>query len=100
MANPYLPRWEYIPDGEPRVFGDRIYVYGSHDRKDSIDFCDYKLKVWSAPVSDPTRWTCHGDIFRTRDGADAPQTLTGPTTCSSRRTWLNAVGSTTCMPTS
>ena len=41
MANPYLPNWEYIPDGEPRVFGDRIYVYGSHDRKDSIDFCDY-----------------------------------------------------------
>ena len=31
MANPYLPSWEYIPDGEPRVFGDRIYIYGSHD---------------------------------------------------------------------
>lgn len=72
MANPYLPSWEYIPDGEPRVFGDRIYVYGSHDRKDSIDFCDYKLKVWSAPVSDPTNWICHGDIFRTRDGHDSP----------------------------
>lgn len=72
MANPYLPKWEYIPDGEPRVFGDRIYVYGSHDRKDSIDFCDYKLKVWSAPVSDPTKWVCHGDIFRSRDGHDSP----------------------------
>lgn len=72
MANPYLPNWEYIPDGEPRVFGDRIYVYGSHDRKDSIDFCDYKLKVWSAPVSDPTKWLCHGDIFRSRDGHDSP----------------------------
>lgn len=72
MANPYLPNWEYIPDGEPRVFGDRIYVYGSHDRKDSIDFCDYKLKVWSAPVSDPTKWVCHGDIFRSRDGYDSP----------------------------
>lgn len=72
MANPYLPSWEYIPDGEPRVFGDRIYVYGSHDRKDSIDFCDYKLKVWSAPVSDPTKWVCHGDIFRSRDGHDSP----------------------------
>ena len=72
MANPYLPNWEYIPDGEPRVFGDRIYVYGSHDRKDSIDFCDYKLKVWSAPVSDPTQWVCHGDIFRSRDGHDSP----------------------------
>lgn len=71
MANPYLPNWEYIPDGEPRVFGDRIYVYGSHDRKDSIDFCDYKLKVWSAPVSDPTKWVCHGDIFRSRDGHDS-----------------------------
>ena len=44
MANPYLPSWEYIPDGEPRVFGDRIYVYGSHDRVDSDEFCDYKLK--------------------------------------------------------
>ena len=72
MSNPYLPNWEYIPDGEPRVFGDRIYVYGSHDRKDSIDFCDYKLKVWSAPVSDPTKWVCHGDIFRSRDGHDSP----------------------------
>ena len=72
MANPYLPNWEYIPDGEPRVFGARIYVYGSHDRKDSIDFCDYKLKVWSAPVSDPTKWVCHGDIFRSRDGHDSP----------------------------
>ena len=72
MANPYLPNWEYIPDGEPRVFGDRIYVYGSHDRKDSIDFCDYKLKVWSALVSDPTKWVCHGDIFRSRDGHDSP----------------------------
>lgn len=72
MANPYLPRWEYIPDGEPRVFGDRVYVYGSHDRVDSIDFCDHKLKVWSAPVDDLDSWTCHGDIFRTNNGNDAP----------------------------
>ena len=72
MSNPYLPCWEYIPDGEPRVFGERISVYGSHDRKDSIDFCDYKLKVWSAPLSDPNKWVCHGDIFRTKDGADSP----------------------------
>ena len=24
--NPYLPNWEYIPDGEPYVFGNRVYV--------------------------------------------------------------------------
>lgn len=68
MANPYLPSWEYIPDGEPRVFGDRVYVYGSHDRVDSEAFCDYKLKVWSAPIHDLGHWVCHGDVFRTRSG--------------------------------
>lgn len=70
MSNPYLPNWEYIPDGEPRVFGDRIYVYGSHDRAGSDRFCDYKLKVWSAPVEHPEQWTCHGDIFHTRPDED------------------------------
>ena len=70
MANPYLPSWEYIPDGEPRVFGDRIYVYGSHDRVDSDEFCDYKLKVWSAPVNEPGKWVCHGDAFHTKADRD------------------------------
>ena len=70
MSNPYLPRWEYIPDGEPRVFGDRIYIYGSHDIAGSGSFCDIVHKVWSAPVDNPNQWVCHGDIFRvaaTRD---------------------------------
>lgn len=67
MGNPYLPSWEYIPDGEPRVFGDRIYVYGSHDCADSDEFCDFRLKVWSAPTDDLNNWVCHGDIFRTRE---------------------------------
>ena len=31
VINPYLPNWEYVPDGEPYLFGDRVYVYGSHD---------------------------------------------------------------------
>ncbi len=72
MANPYLPGWEYIPDGEPRVFGDRVYIYGSHDRAASAYFCDYKLKVWSAPVNDLNNWVCHGDIFHTRPDRDHP----------------------------
>lgn len=25
-VNPYLPLYEYIPDGEPHVFGDRLLV--------------------------------------------------------------------------
>jgi arabinoxylan arabinofuranohydrolase len=70
MPNPYLPLWEYIPDGEPRVFGDRVYIYGSHDNAGSDKFCDYKLKVWSAPFDDLNNWTCHGHIFHTRDDRD------------------------------
>ena len=72
MANPFLPGWEYIPDGEPRVFGNRVYIYGSHDRAGSDSFCDYKLKVWSAPIDDLNNWVCHGDIFHTRPDRDHP----------------------------
>lgn len=68
--NPYLPFWEYIPDGEPRVFGDRIYVYGSHDRAGSNKFCDYVLKCWSAPLDNLNDWVCHGDIFHTAADRD------------------------------
>ena len=70
MANPILPLWECIPDGEPRQFGDRVYIYGSHDRFGCDRFCDYKLKCWSAPVSDLNDWTCHGHIFQTRPDTD------------------------------
>ena len=70
MSNPFLPLWEYIPDGEPRVFGDRVYIYGSHDRAASSSFCDFKLKVWSASVDNLNDWVCHGDIFHTRPDED------------------------------
>ncbi|MGN0691457.1 MAG: family 43 glycosylhydrolase [Oscillospiraceae bacterium] len=73
--NPYLPSWEYIPDGEPRVFGDRVYIYGSHDVSGSDRFCDYVLKCWSAPLSDPNKWVCHGDIFHTRADRDHPSDI-------------------------
>ena len=39
VFNPYLPSYEYVPDGEPRVFGNRLYVFGSHDRFNGKAFC-------------------------------------------------------------
>jgi hypothetical protein len=39
VFNPYLPLYEYIPDGEPHVFDGRVYVYGSHDHFGAFDFC-------------------------------------------------------------
>ncbi len=79
MPNPYLPNWEYIPDGEPRVFGDRVYIYGSHDIAGSDKFCDYKLKVWSASIHNLSHWTCHGDSFHTKDDIDHVSDVKGST---------------------
>lgn len=36
VFNPYLPLYEYVPDGEPHVFGDRVYIYGSHDEAGGV----------------------------------------------------------------
>ena len=70
-ANPYMPLWEHVPDGEPRVFtynGEtRIYLYGSHDTM-KTEYCGPDYVVWSAPVDDLTNWTCHGECYRASDG--------------------------------
>ncbi len=63
-VNPLLPLNEYVPDGEPHVFGDRVYLYGSHDAAGSTRFCIQDYVVWSAPVSDLSDWTCHGTAYR------------------------------------
>lgn len=68
-GNPYLPLWEHVPDGEPRVFEDpdnpgkyRAYIIGSHDvRFDS--YCGPDIRMWSAPVEDLTQWRDEGAIF-------------------------------------
>ncbi len=67
-ANPYMPLWEHVPDGEPRVFeynGEkRVYVYGSHDIEKE-QYCGRNYVVWSAPVDDLTDWKCHGVAYET-----------------------------------
>lgn len=62
--NPYLPGYEYIPDGEPYVFGDRLYVYGSHDRANGETYCSEDYVCWSAPINDLSDWHYEGVIYR------------------------------------
>lgn len=62
-VNPYLPSWEYVPDGEPHVFGGRLYVYGSHDRFGGDTYCMEPYVCWSTPTDDLSDWTCHGVIY-------------------------------------
>ncbi len=65
--NPYLPNWEFIPDGEPYVFNGRVYVYGSHDFFGGDVFCPGDYVTWSAPVDDLGSWTYEGVIFKRSD---------------------------------
>lgn len=71
-GNPYMPLWEHVPDGEPRVFtyqGEtRVYVYGSHDTE-KTQYCGRDYVVWSAPVTDLTDWKCHGVCYRAADNS-------------------------------
>lgn len=66
-VNPYLPSWEYIPDGEPHVFDGRVYVYGSHDRFNGQVFCLNDYVCWSAPVDDLADWRYEGVIYKKTD---------------------------------
>ena len=79
--NPYLPSWEYVPDGEPHVFGKRVYVYGSHDRFAGYAFCQNDYVCWSAPVDDLTDWQYEGIIYTRAEAAhneDGRQCLYAP----------------------
>ena len=65
--NPYLPSWEYIPDGEPYVFGDRVYIYGSHDFYNGYVFCMGDYVCWSAPIDNLGNWRYEGVIYHKTD---------------------------------
>lgn len=86
-VNPYLPSWEYIPDGEPYVFNDRVYVYGSHDRANGYAYCLNDYVGWSASVDDLSDWRYEGVLLEATDVEDnadrdsclyAPDVAVGP----------------------
>jgi len=64
IYNPFLPLDEYIPDGEPHVFGDRVYLYGSHDQEGGTEYCMLDYVCYSAPVNDLTDWRFEGEIYK------------------------------------
>ena len=70
--NPYLPSWEYVPDAEPHVFDDRVYIFGSHDRFGAPIFCVNDYVCWSASVDDLTDWRFEGVIYRRRQDPGNP----------------------------
>ena len=73
-VNPVLPSYEYLPDVEPHVFGDRVYLFGSHDQFNGREFCPLDYVCWSAPVDDLSDWRKEGTTL-TRD--EAPDNFSG-----------------------
>jgi arabinoxylan arabinofuranohydrolase len=79
--NPYLPSWEYVPDGEPYVFDGRVYVYGSHDRFNGHAYCLNDYICWSAPIDALGDWRYEGVIYKKTDdplNADGGMCLYAP----------------------
>ena len=82
--NPYLPGWEYLPDGEPHLFDGRVYVYGSHDKAHGTAFCQQDYVVWSAPEDDLSDWRLEGVAYRkTQDphNTEGKKELWAPDVC-------------------
>lgn len=71
---------------ENRNFGDRVYVYGSHDEAEGERYCTGDYVCWSAPADDLTNWTFEGVIFKKSDDPNyetevdllAPDAICGP----------------------
>lgn len=71
--NPYLPSYEYVPDGEPHVVDGRVYIYGSHDLFNGLNFCLGDYVCWSAPVDDLGSWRYEGCIYKREQDPAAPR---------------------------
>lgn len=76
-----------MPDGEPHVFGDRLYIIGSHDRFGGKKFCENDYVGWSAPLDDLSHWRYEGVTYRRNQDPDnrngkqelwAPDAVQGP----------------------
>ena len=70
MPNPFLPLDVYIPDGEPHVFGNRVYLFGSHDKENGDTYCMLDYEFWSAPVDDLSNWSCPGVSYSAKQDPD------------------------------
>jgi hypothetical protein len=84
--NPIFPSDEYIPDPEAHVFGERVYIFGSHDEFNGTDYCMNDYVCYSASVYNLSDWTYEGVIYKREQHPDkslkgnlfAPDVAKGP----------------------
>ena len=62
-CNPVLPISVCMADGEPHVYGERVYLFGSHDTPGGESFCLEDYEFFSAPLDDLPHWTSRGTNY-------------------------------------
>jgi len=62
--NPFLPEHEFVPDGEPHVYNQRVYLYGSHEKSHGTEFCTEDYVCWSAAEDELRDWRYEGVIYK------------------------------------
>ena len=50
--NPLLDFDTYIPDVEAHIFNEKVFLYGSHDKKGGERFCMLDYEFFSSDVDD------------------------------------------------
>ncbi len=63
-GNPIAPQL-FTADPAARVFGDRLYIYTSHDEPDSVYYDMFDWRLFS--TADLATWQDHGSIFALKD---------------------------------
>ncbi len=74
-SNPIAPHL-FTADPAARVFGDRLYVYTSHDEPDSLYYDMFDWRLFS--TADLATWQDHGSIFNLKDLAWAEKWAWAP----------------------
>ncbi len=64
VTNPILPSYEYMAGAKVRVFDERVYIYGAHDKFNSKKGGTLDFVCWSAPVTDLHALEFHGVIYK------------------------------------
>ena len=65
--NPLLPLDKCLADPEVHVFGDRVYIFGSHDKVGGESFCLLDYEFFSSPINGDMKFTSRGINYSAKD---------------------------------
>lgn len=85
-VNPCLPSYEYLAEADAHTFGERVYLFGSHDKYNGKAERITEFICWSADVNELADWRYEGVIFsrkkiRAEKGVKRPDFICAPNVC-------------------